>query len=124
MERIGDWIRNLRLELEQALSDSGPLPSGVRLEPDRVTLTVPLDQFAVASAAMGQSAGEAGSGNQLTIEFKVCQPPNQSGPELIQGEPAPCHQSPDELQTLILESATAAFGARGFDNSARAEVFC
>ncbi len=108
MDEIGDWIRKLKREVEIALSDERPLPPGARLEANRVTLSLALSQ------------GEPGT--RLTIEFEVRHPASAAPPAVF--ETLPVQVDPDALRALIIETGAAVFGPGGFDNSARAEVFC
>lgn len=138
MDGIGDSIRKLRREVEMALNDRVPVPSGVFLEADRVTVTLSIPPhesdlspgFSFPSMN-GTPHARRDSGNQLTIEFRVCSQSCVNGGETASNTvhlPVPVPPlvplSSEELRKLILETGTAVFGAQGFDNSARAEVFC
>ncbi len=131
MDGIGDTIRKVRREVEMALTDRTPMPPGVYLEADRVLLTLCLPPT-VTELAHGLSEqslngairDQGDRANRLTIEFRV----RSRGPAVVSeigsGTDHSPALSPQELRSLILETGTAVFGAQGFDNSARAEVFC
>ncbi len=132
MDEIGGWIRKLRTEIESALNEGGPLPGGVRLEAERVVLHLLLprsganlsDKPPVQTSGSGNSGSPTGLENHLTIEFRVAPPSGVPVPPVNEAaRPRPA-LSPEALRSLVIETGTAVFGSQGFDNSARAEVFC
>ena len=80
MLSVEQSLRALRREILGALAADAPLPGGVELVADRVTvsLALQLQSLAPASDAPGKwgIATEPGSGpaHQLTLEFKVQKP--------------------------------------------------
>jgi hypothetical protein len=132
MDEIGSRIRKLRSEIESALNEGGPLPGGVRLEAERVVLhlLIPPPGAHVSNRPTASTNGKVDLGGQsgreehLTIEFRVLSPaasPASPGIEAVSTRPT---LSTEALRSLVIETGTAVFGPQGFDNSARAEVFC
>lgn len=134
MDGLSERIRRLREEVEIALLLGRTGPAGIRLEAERVVLNLPLpaDWGTVGGSAAPPTASVNGSHipahlagespAQLTIEFRVHV---AQGTQPGGGVPhMPSQLSPEALRALILDTGTAVFGPLGFDNSARAEVFC
>lgn len=132
MDEIGDRIKKLQREIESALTHARPLPTGVRLDAERVTVTWELPQGQTAMSGDGASLHLPGAqpltasapGGRVTIEFRVHQAETVETIQVSSPETAPNRTSANPLRRLILEAGTAVFGPGGFDNSARAEVFC
>ncbi len=126
MKRLSDRIRLWRLEIEQALNEERPLPTGVTLEAERVTLTLQLPQkeedFSPGNP-VGPNSEKSLSLEQVSIEFHVRKSQSPGESHSNQAEPVSSPRAPEELRVYLLEVATSAFGPGGFDNSARAEVF-
>jgi hypothetical protein len=120
MDGLSNWIRKLQQEVELALSEARPLPSRVRLEANRVTLTLELSPGLLPDNWPRDCPQ---SPSRLTIEFQV-HPPEAPSSQAAPARVHPLALSPEALRELVREAGSAAFGAGGFDNSARAEVFC
>ena len=133
MLSVEQSLRALRREILGALAADAPLPGGVELVADRVTvsLALQLQSLAPASDAPGKwgIATEPGSGpaHQLTLEFKV-QKPFGSVVAPPAGPAPTLALAPESAMTTTAESPHFAalaevFGAPGFDSAARATVF-
>ncbi len=132
MDEIGDRIRKLRSEIESALNEGSSLPCGVRLEAERVVLHLLIPHPGAHAShrpnastnGKGSLGGQSGREEHLTIEFRVSSPAaSPTSPELEAVSQRPT-LSQEALRSLVIETGTAVFGPQGFDNSARAEVFC
>ena len=132
MDEIGSRIRKLRSEIESALNEGSPLPGGVRLEAERVVLHLliphpgaPTSNRSTSSPnGSGDFGGRIGQEEQLTIEFRVASPTESPASPMKEAVSTRPTLSPEALRSLVIETGTAVFGPQGFDNSARAEVFC
>ncbi len=131
MDGIGEVIRKVRREVEMALADGTSIPKEAHLEADRVVLTLCLPPTVTMlahglskKASNGALLERDEGGNRLTIEFRVRSHEAAVTSEIASETTHARALSSDELKSLILETGTAVFGAQGFDNSARAEVFC
>jgi len=132
MLSVEQSLRALRREILGALAADAPLPGGVELVADRVTVSLALQLQASDPASDASDkwsiATEPGSGpaHQLTLEFKV-QKPFGSVVAPPAG-PTPTLALAPESATTTAESPHFAalaevFGAPGFDSAARATVF-
>ena len=132
MDEIGGRIRKLRSEIESALNEGSPLPGGVRLEAERVVLQLSIGRPgasghshpAASANDPGDWGGQTGPQEHLTIEFRVSSPTASPASPVIEAVSTRPTLPPEALRSLVIETGTAVFGLQGFDNSARAEVFC
>lgn len=152
MPNLKSLLADLQQQLQHALAaPQHPMPSGVKLHADRVTLSLKLalEQSAtsVGSSQSGSyqlvpasdhSNGQNGTDRHttdhtLTIEFRV-DPTGAvipTAPASIATEPSPLPSLPAATTPVevgpndeAMTVLTVALGAPGFDSSARATVFC
>lgn len=146
MQSLEGFIAALHRELDAAFDQPMEFRSGMRLEAERITLSVNLDiaeikntdgtahlQLGVSSPLSGgrPRANQRAKGSEthtLTIEFRNCPPPHAdtadtSGAEdrNILGQPTEATSGP-EFERVVKELSRL-FGMPGFDSSARATVF-
>jgi hypothetical protein len=140
MPSLTKVIAALKREIDAALDENATLPCRVRLEAERVTLSLEvsvLDQHAPNGSAEiffdvldAGTAPQKGTTHRLTFEFKAV-PHSPSQPAIVPAaqpgkrdtaqEKRP-HLDPMEAEEA-LKSLSSVFGAPGFDSSARATVF-
>jgi hypothetical protein len=132
MLSVEQTVRALRREILAALADDAPLPGGVSLVADRVSVALGL-QFPAAADdrrdGLVVATDPSACLHHLTLEFKL-QPVALPGP-LAAGAVADApgvSAVPPTLPPVTAESESVAalsevFGAPGFDSSARATVF-
>lgn len=131
MLSVEQTVRALRREILAALAEDVPLPGGVSLVADRVSIVLGLQFQATAGDGGGLvvAADASACVHHLTLEFKL-QPTALPG-QLAEGDAAAITSAPGAAPITAqaaTESAQVAalsevFGAPGFDSSARATVF-
>lgn len=127
MKDLSKALRLLRREIEAGLLGADSENGGMLVQPEQVTVALTLvgksdGPDLVWEVATGGSV--AGPVHSLTIQFRVG---STAGPTLG-ATPATAEQSlevlPKSPREGILKACESIFGAPGFDNAARAEVFC
>lgn len=132
MESLKDWIINVRREMEAGLAVDTGIEARHHLEAEKVTLSIELAaglgiaRNGTTAAAHGIFVAPNGSatGNRLTIEFRLARPGENSEPISGTSDIGIEKVSEADKRERIRAAAAQAFGQPGFDNSARAEVFC
>ena len=129
MPSLKDIVAALQQELDAAFAETKPGSTGKALELEKVTLSLAVDLL-----EMNASTGEPGlglvvldgakaaksSGHRLTIELRATRATTS-----IAGTPATAAVIPlPPKAESVFELASRVFGPPGFDNAARAEVFC
>jgi hypothetical protein len=127
---LQEAIRALRAEVCQGLDGGVPLADGLRIQGERVTMTL---SVALTEAVPGNEAA-AGSRfvvlhgvpapHSVTIEFSLKSPgatgdnvPHEALPVTVVTEPSV------SLEEQLFAALSGVFGVPGFDSSARASVF-
>jgi len=131
---VSEAIRSLRVQVDAALTQEGPLPQGTQLEAESITLSLGLileeDPTQTASPRwrlLGPSEIHPPA-HSLTLQFRVrpSTEPAESASEttvLFRPDEAPAPAGPPSDQERLASRCHHVFGPPGFDNSARAEVF-
>ena len=128
MSELREILGAIRDEVEAALGSRGALPNGVRLEAERVTVSLSVSPGRDSSGALILEAKTRDSVTGTTavqVEFRVYREL-----DVVAAPPS----EPADLTTAatakavgpegIAEACERVFGPPGFDNAARAEVFC
>ena len=126
MLSVEQTIRALRREILTSLAEDAPLPNGVSLVADRVSVSLGLQLQAAAEDGGGGlvvATGPAACVHHLAIEFKLRPatlvgqtegvPPSATLPALV----------PVAAEPAYFAALAEVIGAPGFDSSARATVF-
>ena len=141
MPSINQVIGALRREIDAALDENAAPDSRIRLEPERIVLSLEFSMIEQRSAdgfmelsfdvAEAAASPEKRKAHSLTFEFKPVSPlpskgaikstPAQRKPNVTQ--PKRPQLDPAE-QAEVVQSLSSVFGVPGFDSSARATVFC
>lgn len=124
---LRELLRTLRDDIEAGLGRRSPVPAGVQLLADSVELTVHLEIDTEGARAVPCAPGQPEGGHALTIRFKVQNPSSPSDAASPVAH-SPAESAPvtslDERRPDIESACGEIFGPPGFDNAARAEVFC
>ena len=114
---LGEVIATVRREIAAALDAKTALPAGVRLEADRVVLSlrVALTDGSLEVAEAGQNSAET---HTITIEFGI-----RDGERVEQKGAAVKPQIEAATAEGMVNALMEVFGVPSFDSSARATVF-
>ncbi len=118
---LSDALQQLRAQIASALAAESPLPSGIRLEAESVTLSLGLEWDPDSAGWRLCSHSGATPVHSLTFQFRVGRV--TPGTPFHATPPAGESESTTARQERIAARCRDVFGAPGFDNSARAEVF-
>ena len=125
MDTLANVLEIIRREIASALADDKPLPSGARLEADRVIVSlrvaiVDKDQKSEVRVITGSRESSGADTHTITVEFAV-----RDGKVAGAGQGGGLAQMEAESAsaTRIVNTFMAIFGVPGFDSSARATVF-
>lgn len=127
MKDLSKALRLLRREIEAGLSGRDLETGGIRVEPEQVTVALTLVGKPDGTDLVWEVASDASVGSpvhSLTIQFRVGSAAGRTAaviPATVAEFPEVSPASPRERILKICESI---FGVPGFDNAARAEVFC
>jgi hypothetical protein len=129
MHSIGNALQKLKREILEGLSAGPGAVPGLRLIPERVTLSIsmhlrqPADGGNPDGEFVPAPAGTDGE-HRVTVEFKV-EPSEEGAPVLTraESETSPRKVVSEADEALIVKSLSEVFGTPGFDSSARATVF-
>ena len=123
MEKLSSALRRLRLELEAGLASSegtAAVTLSLALEPNH-----PEPTWCLAEPTSGQT-----SLHSVTIQFQLGSRTTHA-PEVIVSKPSPAPTptptstpTPGDSERPVADQCVSIFGPPGFDNAARAEVFC
>lgn len=128
MPTLKDIVVALQRELDAAFAHSKAGSGGAGLEVEKATLSLAVDiqenteaggEPRLAFAILDQATAAKSSGHRLTIELRAPKP----SPSEAAGSSEAAASKPVADPT-IFETACQLFGQPGFDNAARAEVFC
>ncbi len=129
MPSLRDIVAALQQELDAAFTKTTPGATGTALELEKVTLSLAVDLLENNTTTGGSGIGFSflegakaakSSGHRLTIELR--NPRAVASTALaVASEVGP---APVAKAESLLEMASRVFGPPGFDNAARAEVFC
>lgn len=125
MPSLRDIVAALQQELDAAFTKTTPGATGTSLELEKVTLSLAVDLLEKDGSGIGFSGLEGAkasksTGHRLTIELR--NPRAVASTALtVASEVGP---APAAKAESLLEMASRVFGPPGFDNAARAEVFC
>ncbi len=131
MPSLRDIVAALQQELDAAFAETKPGSTGTALELERVTLSLALDLLDKDATTSGSSIGFSilegakaakSSGHRLTIELR--NPRAESSPVTSSAGASEVAPAPAVKTESLFELASRVFGPPGFDNAARAEVFC
>lgn len=133
MNEFSSFIQALRQEIEAGLADPSAQPKDAGLQAETVTLnlSVVLDP---ASAEMGVTGAarwrpvlrgeEHQSAHTVTVQFRRTPPDSRLAAAPVLADKEIPYTPPLTPRELIAARCIPIFGTPGFDNSARAEVFC
>ena len=129
MPTLKDIVAALQCELDAAFAEAKTGSPGTAMEVEKVTLSLAVELLEKSDSKGGTGLGFAvvdgakaakSSGHRLTIELR--NPRAVSSPAIAAASgvaPAPTAKTES-----LFEMASRVFGPPGFDNAARAEVFC
>lgn len=128
MQSLKEVMAALREEIASAVAGNKPLSENVRLEADRVVVTLGFQVEKEAGQAVAFKFGTDSDANSLCIEFRCQTGDLPSIPTKAENAAAPpAARATRELSDTEIESVvrqlSQVFGAPGFDSSARATVF-
>lgn len=128
MPELKDIMLALQRELDAAFAHAKASSDGTVLEVEKVTLSFAVEirkdtetdgEPRLGFTILDQAAAAQSSGHRLTIELRAPKPsPSEAGGSSEAAAPKPT------ADPSIFETACLLFGQPGFDNAARAEVFC
>ncbi len=135
MRPLKDIVLALQAELDAAFAnETGETAKKTGLEVEKATLSLsigihdqptPAGEAAVGFFVLDEEAAAKSSGHRLTIELRVPRPvASAAAAAADDAAAAPPVPPVPPVSASILELASRVFGPPGFDNAARAEVFC
>ena len=129
MPSLKDIVAALQRELDAAFAEGKTSSTGTAMELEKVTLSLALDLLEKSASTGEPSLGlvvmdgakaAKSSCHRLTIELRATRATTS-----IAGTPATAAVIPlPPKAEAVFELASRVFGPPGFDNAARAEVFC
>ena len=129
MPSLWDIVAALQQELDAAFAEGTPGATGMALELEKVTLSLAVDLLEKDATTGGSGIGfsvlegakaSKSTGHRLTIELR--NPRAAASTAMVVAEKVAA--SPAAKAESLFEMASRVFGPPGFDNAARAEVFC
>ncbi len=129
MPSLRDIVAALQQELDAAFAETKPDSTGTALELEKVTLSLAVDLLDRHATTSGSGIGfsilegakaSKSTGHRLTIELR--------NPRAVSSTASAADSAvasaPTAKTESLFEMASRVFGPPGFDNAARAEVFC
>ena len=129
MPSLRDIVAALQQELDAAFAEGTPGAAGTALEVEKVTLSLAVDLLEKDAKTGGSGIGFSvlegakaakSSGHRLTLELRNTRAAASTAMVVAEKVAA----SPAAKAESLFEMASRVFGPPGFDNAARAEVFC
>ncbi len=133
MNEFSSLIQTLRWEIEAGLADPSAQPKEASLQAETVTLnlSVVLDPAGAETGAPGgarwrpvRCGEEHQAAHQVTLQFRWTTPASRMVTAPVLADREIPYAPPVTPRELIAARCIPIFGTPGFDNSARAEVFC